>query len=229
LDLSVRRVSGGTLAEELKPVAVKRRDVIRPLNNPLMAEGGLAVLYGNLAPKGAIVKQSAVDPKMHVHRGPARVFEAEEGVRDYLTSGRVRPGDVLVIRYEGPKGGPGMREMSIPAALLVGMGLGDSVAMVTDGRYSGATRGPCIGHVSPEAIEGGPIALVEEGDSISIDIPKRRLELEVAAEEIDRRRQNWKPPRRKRYPGFLGLYSRAVSSADQGAVISGESAEEPSR
>ena len=229
LDLSVLRVSGGTLAEELNPVAVRRRDVIRPLSNPLMTEGGLAVLYGNLAPKGAIVKQSAVDPKMHVHRGPARVFEAEEGVRDYLNSGRVRPGDVLVIRYEGPKGGPGMREMSIPAALLVGMGLGDSVAMVTDGRYSGATRGPCIGHVSPEAIEGGPIAFVEEGDTISIDIPRRRLDLEVSAEEIERRRRSWKPPQRKRHPGFLGLYSRSVSAADQGAVISKESAEGDSR
>ncbi len=222
LDLSVRRVSGGTLADELKPIVVKRRDVIRPLGSPLMAEGGLAVLYGNLAPKGAIVKQSAVDPKMHVHRGPARVFDAEEGVRDYLTSGRARPGDVLVIRYEGPKGGPGMREMSIPAALLVGMGLGDSVAMVTDGRYSGATRGPCIGHVSPEAIEGGPIGLVQEGDTIAIDIPKRRLDLEVAAEELERRRRNWKPPQRKRPPGFLGLYSRVVTSADQGAVIARE-------
>ena len=222
LDLSVRRVSGGTLADELKSIVVKRRDVIRPLGTPLMAEGGLAVLYGNLAPKGAIVKQSAVDPKMHVHRGPARVFDAEEGVRDYLTSGRARPGDVLVIRYEGPKGGPGMREMSIPAALLVGMGLGDSVAMVTDGRYSGATRGPCIGHVSPEAIEGGPIGLVQEGDTIAIDIPKRRLDLEVAAEEIERRRRNWNPPQRKRPPGFLGLYSRVVTSADQGAVIARE-------
>jgi dihydroxy-acid dehydratase len=229
LDLSVRRVGGGILDEELKPVAVKRRDVIRPLDNPLMAEGGLAVLYGSLAPKGAIVKQSAVDPKMYVHRGPARVFEAEEGVRDYLNSGRVRPGDVLVIRYEGPKGGPGMREMSIPAALLVGMGLGDSVAMVTDGRYSGATRGPCIGHVSPEAIEGGPIALMQEGDTVSIDIPNRRLEVEVSAEEIERRRRNWNPPQRKRRPGFLGLYSRAVSSADQGAVIFREPPEEESR
>ncbi len=219
LDLSVSRISGGTLADELKNTAVRRRDVIRSLNAPLLAEGGLAVLHGNLAPQGAIVKQSAVDPKMHVHRGPARIFDSEEGVRDSLVGGRVKPGDVLIIRYEGPKGGPGMREMSIPAALLVGMGLGDSVAMVTDGRYSGATRGPCIGHVSPEAAEGGPIALVQQGDSISIDIPKRKLELEVPAEELKRRRGIWKAPQRRPLPGFLGWYSRNVSSADQGAVI----------
>ncbi len=219
LDLSVSRISGGTLADELKNTAVRRRDVIRSLNAPLLAEGGLAVLHGNLAPQGAIVKQSAVDPKMHVHRGPARIFDSEEGVRDSLVGGRVKPGDVLIIRYEGPKGGPGMREMSIPAALLVGMGLGDSVAMVTDGRYSGATRGPCIGHVSPEAAEGGTIALVQEGDSISIDIPKRKLELEVPAEELKRRRGIWKAPQRRPLPGFLGWYSRNVSSADQGAVI----------
>jgi len=219
LDLSVRRVGGGLLVDELKHTVVKRREVIRPLSSPLMAEGGLAVLYGNLAPQGAVVKQSAVDPKMHIHRGPARVFDSEEGVRDCLVAGRVKPGDVLVIRYEGPKGGPGMREMSIPAALLVGMGLGDSVAMVTDGRYSGATRGPCIGHVSPEAANGGPIALVQEGDLVSIDIPERKLELEVSAEELQRRRSTWILPQRRRRPGFLGWYSRNVTSADQGAVI----------
>lgn len=219
LDLSVSRVSGGTLADELKNAVVKRRDVIRPLGAPLLPEGGLAVLHGNLAPHGAIVKQSAVDPKMHVHRGPARVFDSEEGVRDSLVAGRVKPGDVLIIRYEGPKGGPGMREMSIPAALLVGMGLGDSVAMVTDGRYSGATRGPCIGHVSPEAAEGGPIALVQEGDSIFIDIPRRKLELEVSAEELQQRRSTWKVPQRRPLSGFLGWYSRNVTSADRGAVI----------
>jgi dihydroxy-acid dehydratase len=219
LDLSGVRVGGGTLADEIKNTVVKRRDVIRPLNEPLLAEGGLAVLSGNLAPQGAIVKQSGVNPRMWVHRGPARVFESEEGVREVLVAGRVRPEDVLVIRYEGPKGGPGMREMSIPAAMLVGMGLGDSVAMITDGRYSGATRGPCIGHVSPEAAEGGPIALVQEGDTISIDIPQRRLEVEVSAAELERRRQAWHPPASRRRPGFLGLYSRNVSSADKGAVI----------
>jgi dihydroxy-acid dehydratase len=219
LDLSGVRVGGGTLADEIKNTVVKRRDVIRPLNEPLLAEGGLAVLSGNLAPQGAIVKQSGVNPRMWVHRGPARVFESEEGVREVLVAGRVRPEDVLVIRYEGPKGGPGMREMSIPAAMLVGMGLSDSVAMVTDVRYSGATRGPCIGHVSPEAAEGGPIALVQEGDTISIDIPQRRLEVEVSAAELERRRQAWHPPTARRRPGFLGLYSRNVSSADKGAVI----------
>jgi len=219
LDLSVRRVGGGTLADEIKHTVVKRRDVIHPLNQPLLPEGGLAVLYGNLAPKGAIVKQSGVDPKMWVHRGPARVFDSEEAVREILLSGRVKPGDVLVIRYEGPKGGPGMKEMSIPAALLVGMGLGNSVAMITDGRYSGATRGPCIGHVSPEAAEGGPIAWVQEGDPIFIDIPNRKLELEISAEEMKRRQRAWKPPERPLPKGFLGWYARNVTSADQGAVI----------
>ncbi|HSR10427.1 MAG TPA: dihydroxy-acid dehydratase [Thermodesulfobacteriota bacterium] len=219
LNLSVPNVKGTILAEEIKDVEVKRRDVIRPLTDPLLPEGGLAVLTGNLAPRGSIVKQSAVHPKMHVHRGPARVCNSEEEVRDLMNSGRVRKGDVLVIRYEGPRGGPGMREMSIPAALLVGMGLGDSVAMVTDGRYSGATRGPCIGHVAPEAADGGPLALVEDGDSIYIDIPQRRLELEVSAEELARRRAAWTPPKKKARGGFLGLYSRQVSSADRGAVI----------
>jgi dihydroxy-acid dehydratase len=156
---------------------------------------------------------------MLVHRGPARVCNCEEEVRDLMLSGRVKAGDVLVIRYEGPKGGPGMREMSIPAALLVGMGLGDSVAMITDGRYSGASRGPCIGHVSPEAAEGGPIALVQEGDPISIDIPQRKLELEVPAAEMEKRRQVWKNPRPVKAKGFLGMYARQVSSADKGAVI----------
>jgi len=156
---------------------------------------------------------------MLVHRGPARVCDSEDAVRELLISGRVKAGDVLVIRYEGPKGGPGMREMSIPAALLIGMGLGDSVAMVKDGRYSGATRGPCIGHVSPEAAEGGPISLVQEGDSIYIDIPKRRLELEVAEAEIERRQRAWQRPQPVKTGGYLEMYSRQVTSADQGAVI----------
>ncbi len=219
LDLSAQGITGRSLAEELKDASVKRRDVIRPLHQPLMQEGGLAVLTGNLAPQGSIVKQSAIDPKMMVHRGPARVCDSEEEVRELMDSGRVRKGDVLVIRYEGPRGGPGMREMSIPAALLVGMGLGDSVAMVTDGRYSGATRGPCIGHVAPEAADGGPIALVQDGDSISIDIPQRRLALEVSPEELQRRRRAWKCPKKIKGGGFLGLYSRNVRSSDQGAVL----------
>lgn len=219
LDLGVLRVTGRTLGEELVGVAVRRRDVIHPLDSPLAPEGGLAVLTGSLAPGGAIVKQSAVDPRMMVHRGPARVFDSEEEVREFLMGGRAQPGDVLVIRYEGPQGGPGMREMSIPAALLVGMGLGDSVAMVTDGRYSGATRGPCIGHVSPEAAEGGPIALVREGDPILIDIPNRRLEVEVSPAELERRRAGWTPPDPRRRRGYLGMYSRLVTAADRGAII----------
>lgn len=219
LDTGVGTVTGKTLGENTARAAVLRRDVIRPLSDPLSPEGGLAVLKGSLAPGGAIVKQSGVAPRMWTHRGPAKVFESEEEVRDYLFNREVRPGDVLVIRYEGPKGGPGMRELSIPAAVLVGMGLGDSVAMVTDARYSGATRGPCIGHVSPEAAEGGPIALVRDGDIISIDIPNRRLELEVSEEELARRRAEWQPPQTRARRGFLGLYSRAVTSSDRGAVI----------
>lgn len=218
LHLGVKTVTGRTLGENLRGVTVKRREVIRSLDQPLAPEGGLAVLKGNLAPRGAIVKQSAVDPKMWRHRGPARVFDSEEEVRDFLLGGKARPGDVLVIRYEGPRGGPGMREMSIPAALLVGMGLGDTVAMVTDGRYSGATRGPCIGHVSPEAAEGGPIAIVQDGDMIEIDIPARRLELLLPPEEIQRRLDLWRPPERK-VEGFLGWYARSVEAADRGAVV----------
>ena len=158
--------------------------MLHPLDAPIAAQGGIAVLRGNLAPDGAVVKQSAVAPAMHHHIGPARVFESEEEVRDSLMSRAINPGDVLVIRNEGPAGGPGMRELSIPAAMLVGMGLGETVAMITDGRYSGATRGPCIGHVCPEAYVGGPIAAVREGDLIEIDIPNRRLVLHVPDEEI---------------------------------------------
>jgi dihydroxy-acid dehydratase len=186
---------------------------------PLAAHGGIAVLRGNLAPRGAVVKQSAVAASMMHHTGPARVFESEEEVRESLSSRQIQPGDVLVIRNEGPAGGPGMRELSIPAAMLVGMGLGESVAMITDGRYSGATRGPCIGHVCPEAFAGGPIAAVREGDLIEIDIPNRSLTLQVPEEEIGRRLREWRPRPPVVTSGFLGLYSRLVSQADEGAVL----------
>ena len=219
LNLNVLTVTGHTVRENLAEARVSRPEVISSLSNPLAPEGGIAVLYGNLAPRGAVVKQSAVNPKMLVHSGRAKVFESEEGVRDLLTSKQVEPGDVLVIRYEGPKGGPGMRELSIPAAMLSGMGLGDSVAMVTDARFSGATRGPCIGHVCPEAAEGGPIALVQDGDVIHIDIPNRKLDIDISDEEMNRRRANWHPLEAKVKDGFLGLYSQIVRGADEGAIM----------
>jgi dihydroxy-acid dehydratase len=192
-------------------------EIIHSLTQPLSKEGGLAILHGTLAPEGAVVKQSGVHPKMLVHTGPAKVYESEEAVKDALLSNQIRPGDVIVIRYEGPKGSPGMREMSIPAAILVGMGLGESVAMITDGRYSGASRGPCIGHICPEAYEGGPIALVENGDQIEIDIPQRKLNLLVAAEELEKRKSKWNPPNPKFLKGILSIYPKLVSSARTGA------------
>ncbi|QNB48076.1 dihydroxy-acid dehydratase [Thermanaerosceptrum fracticalcis] len=217
----VLTVTGKTVGENIRDAVVKRPEVIRTLSNPLSPEGGLAVLKGNLAPEGAIVKQSAVHPKMLIHSGPAVVFDSEEEVRDYFFKDKVKPGDVLVIRYEGPKGGPGMRELSIPAAILIGMGLGDSVAMITDARYSGATRGPCIGHVSPEAADGGPIAIVENGDIIEIDIPNRKLNLKVSQEEIEQRLKNLKIKTKdiEYKQGFLDVYRRIVTSAKDGAVI----------
>jgi len=217
-----RGVTGRTLTEELADAKNGDPQVIRPRSNPLSPQGGLAVLRGSLAPEGSVAKSSAIDPSMLVHRGPAVVFESEEEVRDHLLNRKVEPGSVLVIRYEGPRGGPGMRELSIPAALLVGMGLGNSVAMVSDGRYSGATRGPCIGHVAPEAAEGGPIALVEDGDLIDIDVPAGRLDLLVPEEELARRRAAWSArggPPPKATGGYLDLYRRLVSSASRGAYL----------
>ena len=218
LDPAAKLVMGGTLAEYLanyrKPVD---RAVIRSLEAPLLPGGCFSILGGNLAPLGAVVKKSGVEPGMYRHIGPAVVFDSEEAVRDYLLNAEVRPGSVLVIRYEGPKGGPGMRELSIPAAMLVGMGLHTSVAMVTDGRFSGATRGPCVGHVCPEAWEGGPVALVENGDIIEIDLEQKKLELRVPAEELQRRRENWQRPQRK-LRGTLAAYRAGVGGAEQGAV-----------
>jgi len=219
LDTGVPTVDGRTIREIAAGARVLRDDVLHPLSAPLSSQGGIAVLRGNLAPDGAVVKQSGVAPAMMRHTGPARVFECEEDVRNSLMERAVSPGDVLVIRNEGPRGGPGMRELSIPAAMLVGMGLGESVAMITDGRYSGATRGPCIGHVCPEAYVGGPIAAVREGDLIEIDIPGRRLNLLVPEEEIARRMAEWRPRPPAVAKGFLGLYSRVVSQANEGAVL----------
>jgi dihydroxy-acid dehydratase len=212
-------VEGHTVGKIAVEARVLRDDVLHSLDAPLSEQGGIAVLRGTLAPDGAVVKQSAVAPVMLRHTGPARVFESEEEVRDSLMARAINPGDVLVIRNEGPAGGPGMRELSIPAAMLVGMGLGESVAMITDGRYSGATRGPCIGHVCPEAFLGGPIALVREGDLIEIDIPGRRLNLLVSEEQLALRFAKWRPRQPAVTAGFLGLYSRIVGPASRGAIL----------
>ncbi len=219
LDGSTPTVDGRTTGQIAADATVPDGDVVHPLDKPLALEGGIAVLKGNLAPRGAVVKQSAVHPDMLRHVGPARVFESEDEVRDSLMSRSVRPGDILVIRNEGPAGGPGMRELSIPAAMLVGMGLGDSVAMVTDGRYSGATRGPCIGHVTPESYAGGPLAAVQEGDLIEIDIPNRRLDVQLSDEAIRDRLANWQRREPAITTGFLATYSRLVGPADRGAVM----------
>jgi dihydroxy-acid dehydratase len=219
----VPTVSGQTIGEIAAsappPSNQPGHPVVHTLEAPLMSEGGIAVLKGNLAPGGAVVKQSAVHPDMMQHTGPARVFESEDDVRASLMQRDIRPGDVLIIRNEGPAGGPGMREFSIPAAILVGMGLGESVAMITDGRFSGATRGPCIGHVTPEAHAGGPLAIVQEGDLITIDIPNRRLSVHVSDEAIQARLAHWQPRPPAITSGFLATYSRLVGSADRGAVM----------
>ncbi len=219
LHKNVITASGKSIEQIAESARNKNSDVIHTLSNPISTHGGLAVLKGTLAPEGSIVKESAVNPKMLKHSGPAKVFESEEAVKDALMNDKVKPGDVLVIRYEGPKGSPGMREMSIPAAILVGMGLGDSVAMITDGRYSGASRGPCIGHVCPEAYDCGPIALVENGDIIEINIPNRILNLVVDEKILDERKLKWKRPNLKYNRGILSLYPKLVSSAKYGAVL----------
>ncbi len=219
LSLDIPTAFGGTLAQVAARAEIADPEIIRPLDNPLAPTGGIAVLRGNLAPQGAVVKVSGVAPGMMRHTGPARVFDREEDVRECLLGGRVRPGDVLVVRYEGPRGGPGMRELSLPAAILVGMGLADSVAMVTDGRFSGATRGPCIGHVCPEAAAGGPLAALRDGDMIEIDIPARTLNVRLSQEELQGRLSEWTPPAREMPAGFLRLYARHVGPASRGAVL----------
>ena len=219
LHLDVPTVSGETIRARADSGKSSLPDVLHTLVSPLAPEGGIAILYGNLAPKGAVVKQSGVIAGMMHHTGPARVFECEEALQDSLQSQRIQPGDVLVIRNEGPRGGPGMRELSIPAAMLTGMGLNDSVAMVTDGRFSGATRGPCIGHIAPEAFVGGPIAVVRDDDLIEIDIPGRRLNLLVTEDELRWRLSAWELPSPDDTGGFLRLYRHTVSQADQGAIL----------
>jgi len=210
LHLDAFTVSGKTVGENLEKVEVLNHDVIRPLANPVHKEGGIAILTGNLAPKGAVVKTAAISPKMWKHKGPARVFDSEQEAVMALKRKEVKPGDVIVIRYEGAKGGPGMPEMLIPTATVAGMGLSESVALVTDGRFSGATRGPCIGHVSPEAAEGGPIAILQEGDTIVIDVPNRKLDVELSDEEIGMRLKSWKAREPKITKGYLTRYTQTL-------------------
>lgn len=212
-------VTGNTIGENIKDCENKNPQVIRPLDNPYSKTGGLAVLKGNLAPDGSVVKRSAVVDEMMVHKGPARVFECEEDAIVAIKGGKIVPGDVVVIRYEGPKGGPGMREMLNPTSAIAGMGLGSSVALITDGRFSGASRGASIGHVSPEAAVGGPIALVEEGDIIKINIPEMTLELDVSDEILAERRKNWTPREPKVTTGYLARYASMVTSGNRGAIL----------
>ena len=212
-------VTGKTVGENIKDVHNLNPEVIRPISNPYMAQGGIAVLKGNIAPDTGIVKQSAVVPEMMVHEGPARVFDCEEDAIKAIKGGDIVPGDVVVIRYEGPKGGPGMREMLNPTSAIAGMGLGDSVALITDGRFSGASRGASIGHVSPEAAVGGPIALIEEGDIIKIDIPNNSLNVDVTDEELAKRKEKWQPREPKITDGYLRRYAALVTSGNRGAVL----------
>jgi len=197
-------------------------DIIRPLERPYNPEGGIVILRGNLAPQGAVIKQVGLTEKMKSFEGRAKVFDSEEAGMAAIMEGRIVPGDVVVIRYEGPKGGPGMREMLSPTSVLMGLGLGEEVALITDGRFSGGTRGPCVGHISPEAMEGGPIALLQDGDVISIDLSKRILQVKLPDREIQDRRSNWKPPRPKVTDGWLARYSKLVTSANTGAVLKAE-------
>ena len=219
LHLDCMTVTGKTVGENIADAVNLNPEVIRPVDNPYMKTGGLAVLKGNLAPDTAVVKRSAVLPEMMVHEGPARVFDCEEDAIDAIKSGKIVSGDVVVIRYEGPKGGPGMREMLNPTSAIAGMGLDRTVALITDGRFSGASRGASIGHVSPEAAVGGPIALVEEGDIIRINIPEYSLELAVSDEELAERRKNWKPRRANITTGYLARYASLVTSANRGAIL----------
>ena len=219
LDTSLMTVTGKTIEENLEGVANLNPEIIRPIDNPYSAQGGIAVLKGNLAVDGCVVKQSAVAPEMMVHEGPARVFDSEEEAIAAIYEKKIVAGDVVVIRYEGPKGGPGMREMLNPTSAICGMGLGESVALITDGRFSGATRGASIGHISPEAAAGGLIALVEEGDRIAIDIPNCKIELKVSDEVLAERRAKWVCPEPKVKTGYLARYAKLVSSADKGAIL----------
>ena len=219
LKTDLMTVTGKTVGENIEACVNRNPEVIRPVENPYSETGGIAVLKGNLAPDTGVVKRSAVVPEMMVHEGPARVFDCEEDAIAAIKGGKIVPGDVVVIRYEGPKGGPGMREMLNPTSAIAGMGLGSSVALITDGRFSGASRGASIGHVSPEAAVGGPIALVEEGDIISINIPENRLDMKVSDEVLAERRAKWQPREPKVTTGYLARYREMVTSGNRGAVL----------
>ena len=212
-------VTGKTVGENIAGCVNKNPDVIRPIDNPYSPTGGIAVLKGNIAPDSCVVKRSAVVPEMMVHEGPARVFDCEEDAIAAIKGGQIIAGDVVVIRYEGPKGGPGMREMLNPTSAIAGMGLGASVALITDGRFSGASRGASIGHVSPEAAVGGPIALIEEGDIIKIDIPANTINVDVSDEELEARRAKWQPREPKVTTGYLARYASMVTSGNRGAIL----------
>jgi dihydroxy-acid dehydratase len=211
-------VTGKTIGENLKGKRVLNSEVIRPIERPYHPTGGLTVLFGNLAPEGAVVKQSAVEEVILRHRGPARVFDSEEKATRTILDKRIKKGEVVVIRYEGPKGGPGMREMLAPTSAIVGVGRVNDVALLTDGRFSGGSRGAAIGHISPEAAEGGPIAVVRDGDQIEIDIPGKKLNLLISNEELKKRLSRWKPPK-KELRGYLKRYAKLVTSANTGAVF----------
>jgi dihydroxy-acid dehydratase len=219
IDKKVKTATGKTLGENLKGVEVKDYGVIRSLDNPYHKEGGIAILRGNLAPGGAVVKQSAVAPEMMVNEGKAIVFNSEEEAMKAILNGKVKAGHIVIVRYEGPKGGPGMREMLSPTSAIAGMGLDKEVALITDGRFSGGSRGAAIGHVSPEAAEGGLIAFVKNGDRIAINIPKKKLTLLISAEEIKKRKKNWKAPSPKIKTGYAAHYAQMVTSAGTGAVF----------
>ncbi len=221
IDQGVMTATGRTLKQNLAGVSVQDHAVIRPLDDPYHRDGGIAILYGSLAPEGGVVKQSAVANEMLTHSGPARVFDSEKAAQQAILGGKINEGDVMVIRYCGPKGGPGMPEMLSPTSAIIGMGLGKSVALITDGRFSGGTQGACIGHVSPEAAEGGPIALVQEGDLITIDIPNKKLDLMISDDEQTARRQKWRPKKANISQGYIARYARQVSSGSRGAVFEG--------
>ena len=222
LKLDRPTVTGKTLGENIRQAVVKDADVIRPLDTPYRATGGLAILFGNLAPEGAVVKAGGVAPEMMQHEGPAVIFESQDKALAGILNGKVKAGDVVVIRYEGPRGGPGMQEMLSPTSAIMGRGLGSSVSLITDGRFSGGSRGACVGHVSPEAAAGGPIALLRRGDRIRIDIEKRLLEADLTKAELKKRRAAWKAPKPRATRGWLARYSRLVTSGSQGAVLKTE-------
>ena len=219
LNTELITATGKTVGENIKDCVNRNPEVIRQIDNPYSETGGIAVLRGNIAPDSGVVKRSAVVPEMMVHEGPARVFECEEDAIAAIKGGKIVAGDVVVIRYEGPKGGPGMREMLNPTSAIAGMGLGSSVALITDGRFSGASRGASIGHISPEAAVGGPIALVEEGDIIAIDIPANAINVKVSDEVLAERRAKWQPREPKVKSGYLARYASMVTSADKGAIL----------